>query len=162
MHKKCRVVLTPKPRKTLESLTHTGADTDPHCIPLKADCDVDDAAWGDAAIALACDISVPTVEHVRRAFVTNGLNAALHCKRWVGPSRRKLDGQQKAHLVALDVVAAITPESVRRKLKKRTLTIVDDRMQNPTQGQCRLCCNDGSYPGCVRSVIRPAASAGLL
>lgn len=146
MNKKYRVVLTSEQRQTLESLIRTGsapAQTQAHArILLKADCGGDGAAWGDAAIAQACDVSIPTVERVRRAFVTKGLDAALHRKRWVGPSRRKLDGQQEAHLVALtcspppdgaerwtlalladklvtlNVVATITPETVRRVLKK--------------------------------------------
>jgi len=146
MNKKYRVVLTSEQRQTLESLIRTGsapAQTQTHArILLKADAAEDGAAWGDAAIAQACDVSVPTVERVRRAFVTNGLDAAVQRKRWVGPSRRKLDGQQEAHLVALtcspppdgaerwtlalladklvtlNVVAAITPETVRRVLKK--------------------------------------------
>ena len=146
MNKKYRVVLTSEQRQTLESLIRTGsapAQTQTHArILLKADCAGDGAGWGDAAIAQACDVSIPTVERVRRACVTNGLDAALHRKRWVGPSRRKLDGQQEAHLVALtcspppdgaerwtlalladklvtlNVVAAITPETVRRVLKK--------------------------------------------
>jgi transposase len=146
MNKKYRVVLAPEQRQTLESLIRTGsapAQTQSHArILLKADCGADGAAWGDAAIAQACDVSIPTVERVRRAFVTRGLDAALQRKRWVGPSRRKLDGQQEAHLVALtcspppdgaerwtlalladklvtlNVVASITPETVRRVLKK--------------------------------------------
>ena len=146
MHKKYHVVLAPEQRQTLEALIHTGsapAHTQTHArILRKADGGADGAAWGDAAIARAGAVSVPTVERVRRAFVTNGLDAALQRKRWVGPPRRKLAGPQEAHLVALtcspppdgaerwtlalladklvtlNVVAAITPETVRRVLKK--------------------------------------------
>jgi hypothetical protein len=146
MNKKYRVELTPDQRHHLDALIRTGnapARTQTHArILLKADCGEDGTAWGDTAIAQACEVSIPTVERVRQAFVTKGLDAALQRKRWVGPSRRKLDGQQEAHLVALtcspppdgaerwtlalladklvtlNLVAAITPETVRRTLKK--------------------------------------------
>ena len=62
MNKKYRVVLAPEQRQTLESLIHTGsapAQTQSHArILLKADCGGDGAAWADAAIAQACDVSI--------------------------------------------------------------------------------------------------------
>lgn len=146
MNKKYRVELAPQQRQQLETLIRSGnapAQTQTHArILLKADCSEGGPAWTDDAIAAACDVSRPTIERVRRAFVTKGLDAALYRKKWTGPSRRKLDGAQEAQLVAvtcgdppdgyerwtlvlladklieLKVVDSITPETVRRVLKK--------------------------------------------
>lgn len=146
MNKKHRVALTSNQRQRVEAFIRAGAataQTQTHArILLKADAGPDGPAWSDAAIAQACEVSIPTVERVRRAFATKGLDAALHRKKWSGPSRRKLDGEGEAQLVAvscseppdgaerwtlllladklvaLGVVDSITPETVRRVLKK--------------------------------------------
>jgi hypothetical protein len=146
MNKKYRVELSADQRQRVEALIRVGtapAQTQTHArILLKADTGPDGPAWSDALIAEACEVSIPTLERVRRAFVTKGLDAALHRKKWTGPSRRKLDGKGEAQLVAiscseppdgadrwtlllladrlvaLGVVEKITPETVRRVLKK--------------------------------------------
>ena len=151
MNKKYRVELTNEQRQTLEALIRKGtasAHSQTHArILLKADTSPDGSAWSDAAIAEACEVSVPTVERVRRAFVTAGLEAALYRKKWTGPSRRKLDGAQEAQLVALacgdppegaerwtlvlladklvalGVVESIAPDTVRLVLKKTNLSL---------------------------------------
>jgi hypothetical protein len=151
LNKKYRVELTNEQRQTLEALIRTGnasAHSQTHArILLKADTSPDGSAWSDAAIAEACEVSVPTVERVRRAFVTAGLETALYRKKWTGPSRRKLDGAQEAHLVALacsdppagaerwtlvlladklvalGVVDKIAPDTVRLVLKKTNLSL---------------------------------------
>jgi len=146
MHKKYHVQLTPAQRQTLEGVIRSGnapARTQTHArILLKADCADGGSAWSDDAIVSACHVSRPTVERVRRAFVTKGLDVALHRKRPHGPPRRKLDGAQEAQLIAvtcssppegrerwtlalladkliqLKVVDAIARETVRTTLKK--------------------------------------------
>ena len=99
------VQLTDEQREELSRLIRTGnapARTQSHArILLKADCSAHAPACDDATIAVAWDVSRPTVERVRRAFATQGLEAALYRKSWTGPSRRKLDGQAEAQLVAL-------------------------------------------------------------
>ena len=106
MQKKYRVQLTLEQRAQLEALIRTGrapARTQTHArILLKADGAAGGPAWTEDAILRACEVSRPTVERVRRAFVTRGLEAALHRRRPQGPSpRRKLDGRQEAQLIAL-------------------------------------------------------------
>lgn len=95
----------------------------------------------DTRIAEALHVSVATVERIRRRFVEEGLDAALTERPRPG-RQPKLDGTQEAHLVALacsppptgrehwtmqlladrlvalDVVASISDETVRRTLKK--------------------------------------------
>jgi transposase len=146
LNKKYRVELTSDQRQMVEALIRMGtapAQTQTHArILLKADTSPDGPSCNDAAIAEACEVSIPTVERVRRAFVLKGLDAALQRKRWTGSSRRKLDGVGEAQLVAvtcgdppegyerwtlalladkliqLKIVDTITPETVRRVLKK--------------------------------------------
>lgn len=100
-----------------------------------------DEGRSDEAIASALHVSVPTVERVRRRFVTGNLDHALNEMMRPG-ARRKLDGKQEAFLVAtacsappegrsrwtmqlladqlveLKVVDSISDDTVRRTLKK--------------------------------------------
>ena len=73
MNKKYIVQLTPDQRTTLEHRTRTGTTTaavQRHArILLKADTAAGGPGWDDAAIAAAVEVSVPTVERVRRQFV---------------------------------------------------------------------------------------------
>lgn len=99
------VTLTPEAREQLTTLIRTGT-TSAHVqiharILLKADSGPGGPACDDATIVDAIEVSRPTVERVRKAFATRGLEAALHRKAWNGPSRRKLDGAQEAQLAAL-------------------------------------------------------------
>ncbi len=71
-------------------------------ILLKADQSDQGPAWSDEQISQALDITIQTVERVRRQLVEDGLEAVLsrrdiHLKI----SRRKVDGDLEAHLVAL-------------------------------------------------------------
>jgi transposase len=151
MPKKHVIRLSADERAQLEALIRTGnapASVQAHArILLKADCSEGGPAWIDDAIAEAVSVSRPTVERVRRAFATKGLEAALYRKKWTGPSRRKLDGAGEAQLialacgdppngadrwtlllladklVALGVVDKIAPDTVRLMLKKTNLSL---------------------------------------
>lgn len=105
MNKKYIVHLTPDERATLEHLTRAGttsATLQRHArILLKADTGADGPAWEDTTIAAAVEVSVSTVERVRRQFLTQGLEAALHRKPTSRASQRKLDGIQEAQLSAI-------------------------------------------------------------
>src|SRR5215210_3207860 len=70
-------------------------------ILLKADCRPNGPGWIDGAIAAALDVSVSTVERMRKRFAQGGLEVALHHRRPRREYRRKLDGEQEAHLIAL-------------------------------------------------------------
>lgn len=111
-------------------------------ILLKADHGEGGPGWSDAAIAGALDINASTVLRVRRQFVTEGLAVTLARKRPDRVYERTLDGDQEARLIAiacsaapdgadhwtlrlladelvrLEVVPAISHETVRRTLKK--------------------------------------------
>lgn len=109
-------------------------------VLLKADANGPD--WDDFRIAEALECSGGTVARVRKQFVQGGLDAALYRKKPTGRQYRKLDGAQEARLIALacsappqgkarwtlklladrlvelEVVDAISDETVRRTLKK--------------------------------------------
>ncbi len=116
MNKKYIVHLTADQRATLDQLTRTGttsAALQRHArILLKADAGPSGPAWEDATIAAALDVSIPTVERIRRQFVTAGLDSALHRKPTTRASQRKLDGVQEAQLAA--IACSPPPEGAQR------------------------------------------------
>lgn len=111
-------------------------------ILLKADAGDGGPGWDDAAIAAALDCGLRTVARIRKKFAEGGLDAAVHRKKPTGRRYRKLDGEQEARLIALacspapegrarwtlklladrlvelEVIDAISDETVRRTLKK--------------------------------------------
>lgn len=145
MNKKYIVRLTSEERKDLEEFVSKGkraAYKIKHAnILLKAD--ADGPAWSDEAIAEAFSVHGHTVRNVRQRFVEGGLDAAIERKKQDAPSRKPiLDGEKQAHLLAiacsqppqgharwtlqllademvrLEIVEAISYETVRRALKK--------------------------------------------
>jgi transposase len=140
------VALTATEREQLQDLIAAGtapARKLAHArILLKADQGPGGPAWVDERIADALEVSQPTVSRVRKQYLEEGLQAALDRR---APSRvyvRKLDGAQEARLIALacgappagqvhwtlrllaerlvelEVVEAISYQTVRRVLKK--------------------------------------------
>lgn len=108
-------------------------------ILLKAD--AEGPNWTDARIAEAFDCPVQTVENVRERLVTEGFDIAVHGKP-KRPRAKVLNGEQEAKIialrlgsppagfanwtlrlvaekaVALEIVPAVSRETVRRTLKK--------------------------------------------
>jgi len=145
MNKKYIVRLTSEEREHLEgfiSKGKRGAYKIKHAnILLKAD--GDGPGWSDEAIAEAFSVHEHTVRNVRERFVEHGMDAATERKKQDAPSRKPiLDGEKQAHLLAiacsqppegharwtlqllademvrLEIVEAISYETVRRALKK--------------------------------------------
>lgn len=147
MAKKYIVTLTAEERGELTQLISAGkrsalAITRARIL-LKADEGLGGPAWDDGEITAALDCGRRTVSRVRERFVERGLQAALERKPQDKPSReRMLDGASEARLIALacseapqgrarwtlklladklvelEVVPAISDETVRRTLKK--------------------------------------------
>ncbi len=141
-----RVVLDERERAELRGLV--GGGTAPARmltrarVLLKANHGEGGAGWSDAAIAGALAVHPATVQRIRRQFATEGLGPTLKRKRPDRAYPRALDGRQEAHLVALacgappegrvrwslrlladelvrlEVVEAVSHETVRRTLKK--------------------------------------------
>jgi transposase len=145
--KKYLVTLTDEERQSLRRLTTAGKASAlkvTHArILLKADQAEGGPAWPDERIAEAFEIGLSTIARLRQRFVEQGLEAALSRKKQERPSRtRKLDGRAEARLIALacsappegrrewtmrlladrlvelEIVDAVSDETVRRVLKK--------------------------------------------
>jgi transposase len=145
--KKYLVTLTAEERQSLHELTTAGKAAARKLIHarilLKADQAPGGPAWADERIAEALDVGLATIARVRQRFVEQGLAAALGRKPLDRPNRpRKLDGHAEARLIALacsappdgrkewtmklladrlvelEVVDAVSDETVRRVLKK--------------------------------------------
>ena len=76
-------------------------------ILLKAD-----EGWEDRAICEALDVSIPTIERVRKRFVFEGFETILKPRRSHRMYSRKLDGEQEARLIAL--ICSPPPEGYAR------------------------------------------------
>src|SRR5262244_4496220 len=111
-------------------------------ILLKAD---RACGWTNADIASAYDVSTKKVEQLKKRFVEEGFEAALYRKPVTNAHRRKITGEEEAHLIALycspapegherwtvrmladkmvavDIVEAVSHETIRRTLKKMNL-----------------------------------------
>jgi hypothetical protein len=111
-------------------------------ILLKANRGEAGPEWTDGAISGALEVDPTTVARVRKLYVTEGLEAAVYRKAPDRVYRRKLDGEQEARLVAvacsepptghkrwtlrllanrlveLEVVEAVSHETVRQTLKQ--------------------------------------------
>ena len=145
--KKYKVTLTADERRYLKELIAAGkaaAQKLAHArILLKADAAPDGPAWTDDRIADAVEISTDTVARVRQRFVEDSLEAALTRKKPARPPvPPKLDGRAEARLITLayssppdgrarwtmqlladrlvelEVVDAVSDETVRRTLQK--------------------------------------------
>jgi transposase len=143
-----RVVLDEAQRAELRTLV--GSGTAPARmltrarVLLKADHGEGGPGWSDAALAGALDVHPSTVQRIRRQFVEEGPAATLARKRPDRVYERRLDGRGEARLVALacgeppegharwslrlladelvrlEVVEAVSHETVRRTLKQTT------------------------------------------
>ena len=91
-------------------------------ILLKANQGEAGPGWTDRAIATALEIHHTTVARVRQQYAAGGLDAAVDRKAPEREYRRKLDGEQEAHLVAL---ACSAPPEGR---KRWTLRLLADRL----------------------------------
>src|SRR5262245_14512063 len=105
MRKRYIVTLTGEERERLRALISAGkgaARRLAHArILLEADQSPGGPGWADEAIAAAVEVGRATAERVRQRFVEEGLEAALDPRPPRRAYRRKLDGEQEAHLVAL-------------------------------------------------------------
>jgi len=115
-------------------------------ILLKADQSDNGPGWSDERISDALDVTVQTIERVRKQLVEEGFSAVLSRREYTQKiSRKKIDGDVEAHLVALSCskppegrarwtlrlladsivelgyVESISHEAVRQTLKKTNL-----------------------------------------
>jgi hypothetical protein len=145
MQKKYVVRLTPTERETLQEIVKRlkGSSQQVRRAQILLKADASGPAWTDQQIADAYGCRRQTVENVRERLVTAGFEIALRGKRPAEPPRKPvLDGEQQAKVIALrlgpppkgfanwtlrllaekavelEIVAAVSHETVRRTLKK--------------------------------------------
>ena len=125
--KKYIVRLSGEERKSLRSLVSSGKGPARMFtrarILLKADAGEGGPGWPDEKIAEALDVTVQTIERVRKQLVEDGLESVLSRRTYLQKvSRKKLDGDAEAHLIAL--ACSETPEGYSRW----SLRLLADRM----------------------------------
>ena len=156
MQQRYVVTLTETERRQLEALIATGAAPSRKLmharILLKADRGPGGPGWVDTAIAEVVEVSQPTIARVRRQYVEAGLEAALNRRAPRREYRRKLDGEQEAHLITL---ACGTPPAGRGRWSLRLLAdrLVELEHVEAVSYQTvrRVLKKTSSSPGCASS-----------
>ena len=148
MNTKYRVILNEEQKQNLEKITSSGTYPARQIkraqILLKSDTKV---SWSYEQISDAFDVSEVTIAKVRKTFMEQGLEAALHRKKPDREYEHALDGEAEAHLIALacskpptgrehwslrllqnrfvklGYVDSISHETIRRALKKKNLSL---------------------------------------
>ena len=145
MHKKYIVRLTNEERERLRSVIKKlkGSSQKVRRAQVLLKADADGPNWTDTRIAEAFDCRTKTVENIRQRLVRDGFEIALNGNKRESPPRAKaLDGEQEAKVIAmrlgsppkgfanwtlrllakqlvqLEIVDSISPETVRKTLKK--------------------------------------------
>lgn len=145
MHKKYIVRLTDEERETLRSVIKKlkGSSQKVRRAQVLLKADADGPNWTDGRIAEAFSCRTKTVENIRQRLVDEGFDVVLNGKKRESPPRAKsLDGEQEARVIAmrlssppkgfanwtlrllaeklveLEVVDSISPETIRKTLKK--------------------------------------------
>jgi transposase len=121
--KRYRVTLTPKEREDLEALTRTNKTDAKRFLYARSlllcDSGPEGPAWTVAAVAEAMGVSVRSIEHLKKRFVEEGLDAALSRKKPDRSPREVIfDGAFEARLIAL---ACTDPPEGRRRWTVRLL-----------------------------------------
>jgi transposase len=111
------VTLTPQERKELEGLTRNGKTPAKKFIHARAlllcDASPGGPAWKVADVATALGVTSRTIEHLKKRFVEEGIEAALVRKPQVRPPREIIfDGAFEARIIAL--ACSDAPEGYRR------------------------------------------------
>ena len=151
MEKRYRVTLLDEERQELRSLVSTGKAAARKLVRARVLLLADQAEGGtaksDPEIMAALGCARPTVERVRKQFVEVGLEETLQPKPTTRVYERRLDGRAEAHLVAiacgappegrcrwtlrllgdrlvaLGHVESVAHETIRRTLKKMSLSL---------------------------------------
>ena len=114
--KKYIVTLSDEERTLLQELVSKGKNpaykVNHARILLLADTNQSEGGWKDQNISQALQISVATIERVRKRLVEEGLEAALNRKKQQNRKQRLLDGEKEAYLIAL--TCSSPPEGYRR------------------------------------------------
>lgn len=180
MQKKYIVRLSKEERNTLrevvKKLKGSGQKVRRAQILLKAD--ADGPAWNDSRIAEAFGCRRQTVEGIRQRFVETGFQETLDGKKRADPPTPKLlDGEQEAKIIAmrlgpsprgyanwtlrllarkvveLEIVDAVSYETVRRTLKQWNDESQDRILGHSAGSRCRIRGQHGGGAGNLRQTV---------
>ena len=117
MSPRYRVTLTKEERKELDAMTHRGKTHARRFIHARAlllcDAGADGPAWNVADVATALGVTSRAIEHLKKRFVEDGIEAALDRKPREKPPRDVVfDGAFEARLITL--ACSDAPEGHRR------------------------------------------------
>ncbi len=104
--KKYIVQLSGEEREVLQRLVSSGKGsarmfTRAHVL-LKADVSEEGPGWPDKKISEAFDVTIQTTERIRKQLVEEGFDSVLRRRKYTQKvSRKKIDGDVEAHLIAL-------------------------------------------------------------
>ena len=123
MKPRYRVMLTPQEREELEAVTRTGKTNAKRFLYARAlllcDAGPEGPAWTVADTAEAMGVTPRTIEHLKKRFVEEGLEAALERKQPDRSPREVIfDGAFEARVIAL---ACSDPPEGRRRWTVRLL-----------------------------------------
>jgi transposase len=115
--KKESIELTKEQRAELEEVIKKGtarARKIQHAhVLLKIDSSEAGSNWSDQQVKEAFEVSIPTIWRIRQRFLEQGLNDALNRRpQPERPEKRKIDGEQEAHVIA--VTCSQAPEGYKR------------------------------------------------
>ena len=164
MSPRYRITLTKEERQDLETLTHRGKTHARKFIHARAlllcDAGPDGPAWNVSDVAAALGVTSRAIEHLKKRFVEEGLEAALERKpRETPPREVTFDGAFEARLIALacseapegrrrwtvrlladkaielDLAPSVSHMTVQRVLKKTNLNLIAaDTGKSPPKG----------------------------
>jgi transposase len=151
MPKKYEICLTPEERQELGDIVGKNKANRAKIINafvlLRSDSGAQGENWTDEAISTSYKVSVSKIERLRERFVEEGMESTLSRKAGSGGNRRKIFGDEQAHLVALccspppegrnrwtlrlladkmvelEYVETVSHETVRLTLKKTNLSL---------------------------------------
>lgn len=163
-------------RCVIKKLNGTGQKIRRAQILLKVD--ADGPNWTDERIADAFGCRILTVERLRQRLVERGFGETLHrIERAQPPVEKLLTGEQEARIIAtrlgpppkgyanwtlrllarkvveLEIVDAVSHETIRRTLKKRHDESENRVLGDPTGSRQRVCCQHGRSVGSLRNTI---------
>jgi hypothetical protein len=185
-----RVSLTSDERDKLERMNRTGKTSARQFQYARALllCDVAEGqqAWTVERVAEALGAAPRTIEHLKKRFVEEGLEAALERKRPEKPPRGvTFDGAFEARLIALacseapdghsrwtvrllaekavelDLAPKVSHMTVQRILKRRTSASHPEVLEDSTEGKCGVRSQHGRCAGSLCLAVRPEVSGDL-
>ena len=190
MKPRYRVTLTQEERKELEAMTRTAKTSAKRFLYARAlllcDAGVGGPAWSVADTAEAMGVTPRTIEHLKKRFVEEGIDAALERRKSEKAPRGVIfDGAFEARLVTLacseapdgrqrwtvrllaekavelSIATSVSHMTVQRILKKTNLNLTLKSTGKFPRKEARICSSHGRCACRIRVVLRSRVSGGM-